>query len=79
MSKSNASRVDVYARVTETIIVSLEQVRRPWHQPCTDSASTGGAPEINYPLRRSRRNLPDASMSSACSRCSFSQRTLVWS
>lgn len=36
MSTSTAPRTDVYARVTETIVASLEEVRRPWHKPWSD-------------------------------------------
>lgn len=49
MSTSTAPRTDVYARVTETIIASLEEVRRPWHQPWTDTAP--GSNPLDLPLR----------------------------
>ncbi len=48
MSKSTAPRTDIYTRVTESIIASLEEVRRPWHQPWNDSAA---ATLTGLPLR----------------------------
>lgn len=48
MQAHASTRTDVYTRVTNAIIADLENVRRPWHKPWTDTAA--GAP-VTMPLR----------------------------
>lgn len=48
MKHESTSRQDVYSRVTERIVASLEQGVRPWHQPWAVSDAAG---RITVPLR----------------------------
>jgi len=48
MKDANIPRQDIYSRVTDRIIATLEQGVRPWHQPRAVSHAAG---RITLPLR----------------------------
>ncbi|TIM52302.1 MAG: DUF1738 domain-containing protein, partial [Mesorhizobium sp.] len=46
--KTNKSRVDIYAKITDRIVAELEKGVRPWVKPWSAANSTG---RITRPLR----------------------------
>jgi len=53
-------RHDIYTRVTNKIVASLEQGVRPWHQPWNAGNLEGDSRNFRRPSRRSTGRLLDA-------------------